>query len=404
MRKFSYEARDQASNKIVKSVIQADSENAAGRLLIRQGFTPLKISPIDERPSVFSFADGRIKTKDKIVFSRQMATLIGAGLPLAQSLHTVLDQTQNKKMQSVIQEVSASVEGGKSFSAALSKFPDVFDPVLISLVSAGEISGNLDEALIRIAAQQEKDAAIMSKIKGAMTYPIIVMVVIFGVMTFMLVTVVPQVEKLYDDLNKEMPLISQVMVAGANVITSYWWIVLIVIGFAVFAFRQLLKTKPGINIKDNVKIKTPFIGPLFEKLYMSRFNRTGQTLLASGVSMLDMLRITSKAMNNSILEAAIVRASEKVKSGKALSTSLEAEQPLITTLVPQMIKIGEQSGKIDEMMGKVAQIYEDELDNQIKNISTLIEPMLMVILAIFAGLMVAAILLPIYSLVGNVNI
>lgn len=404
MRKFSYEARDQASNKIVKSVIQADSENAAGRLLIRQGFTPLKISPIDKRPSVFSFADGRIKTKDKIVFSRQMATLIGAGLPLAQSLHTVLDQTQNKKMQAVIQEISASVEGGKSFSAALSKYPDVFDQVIISLVAAGEISGTLDEALVRIAAQQEKDAAMLGKIKSAMTYPIIVMVVIIGVMTFMLLTVVPQVEKLYQDLNKQMPLISQIMVSGANFITSYWWVVIVVIAFVVFALRQFLKTKSGVGIKDTIKLRTPLIGPIFEKLYMARFTRTGQTLLASGVSMLDMLHITSKSMNNTILETVINRASEKVKAGKALSAALEAESPLIVSLVPQMIKIGEQSGKIDEMMGKVAQIYEDELDNQIKNISTLIEPMLMVVLAVFAGLMVAAILLPIYSLVGNVNI
>lgn len=403
MRKFSYEARDQASNKIVKSVIQADSENAAGRLLIRQGFTPLKISALDDRPSIFSFATSRITTKDKIVFSRQMATLIGAGLPLAQSLHTVMEQTQNKRMQAVVQDVSASVEGGKSFSSALSKYPDVFDPVLRSLVAAGEASGTLDEALVRIASQQEKDAAMLGKIKGAMTYPIIVMLVIIGVMTFMLLTVVPQVEKLYSDLHKEMPLVSQIMVAGASFITQFWWVVLLATAGAVFGMRQFLKTTTGINFKDRIKLNFPLIGKLFEKLYMARFSRTGQTLLSSGVSMLDMLRITSKAINNSVLEKTIMRASEKVKSGKALSMALENE-PYVNSLVPQMIKIGEQSGKIDEMMGKVAQVYEDELDNQIRNISTLIEPMLMVVLAIFAGLMVAAILLPIYSLVGNVNI
>jgi len=403
MRKFSYEARDQASNKVVKSVIQADSENAAGRLLIKQGFTPLNINAVDDRLSIFSFATSRITTKDKIVFSRQMATLIGAGLPLAQSLHIVMDQTQNKKMQAVVQDVSASVEGGKSFSAALSKYPDVFDPVIRSLVAAGEVSGTLDDALVRIASQQEKDAAMMGKIKGAMTYPIIVMLVIVGVMTFMLLTVVPQVEKLYDDLNKQMPLISQIMVAGAGFITSYWWIVILAMVGLAFGVRQFIKTTSGIYFKDTIKLRIPIIGNLFDKLYMARFNRTGQTLLSSGVSMLDMLRITAKAVNNSILDKAIMGASEKVKSGKPLSTALENE-PYFSSLVPQMIKIGEQSGKIDEMMGKVAQVYEDELDNQIKNISTLIEPMLMVVLAIFAGLMVAAILLPIYSLVGNINI
>lgn len=403
MKKFSYEARDQASNTITKSTLQADSESAAAHLLIEQGFTPLSIKEESEQGSILAKLSGRITTKDKIVFTRQLATLIGAGLPMAQSLHTVLEQTQNKQLQSIIQEITASVEGGKPLSDSFAKHPEVFDPVFIALVSAGELSGTLDDSLQRVANQQEKDAATTSKIRGALTYPLIVLVVIFGVMAFMLFTVVPQVEKLYHDLKKQLPWITQIMVNVASFLSHFWWIVVIVVGIGIYFFIQYLKTESGIKFKDTFKLNVPVFGSMFRKLYMARFTRTGQTLLSTGVSMLDMLAITSKAINNTVLAKGILRAAEKVKGGKALSVALQPED-YILSLVPQMIKIGEQSGRIDEMMGKVAQVYEDELDEQIRTISTSIEPILMVVLAIVAGGMVGAILLPIYSLVNGINV
>jgi len=403
MKKFSYEARDQVTDKVVKSSVQANSESAAARLLIDQGFTPLKIREQSEENNFFASLAGRITTKDKIVFTRQLATLIGAGLPLAQSLHTVLEQTQNKKLQSIVQDITTSVEGGKTLSESFSKHPAVFDAVFLALVGAGETSGTLDESLQRIAAQQEKDAATMSKIKGALTYPIIVLLVIFGVMAFMLLTVVPQVEKLYHDLKKELPFLTQVMVDAANFLTHFWWIVIIVFGALVYFFIQYLKTDMGIKMSDTFKLNVPIFSQMFRKLYMARFMRTAQTLLSTGVSMLDMLKLTAKAVNNSIISKSILRAADKVKGGKALSVALQPEE-YILPLVPQMIKIGEQSGRIDEMMGKTAQVYEDELDEQVRTISTSIEPILMVVLAVVAGSMVAAILLPIYSLVNGINV
>jgi type IV pilus assembly protein PilC len=402
MKKFSYEARDQAANKVVKATIQADSENAAAKLLMSQGFVPLSIKEQIGDGSLLARFTGRITTKDKLVFTRQLATLIGAGLPLAQSLHTVLDQTENKQLQSMIQDITASVEGGKTLSESFKKYPKLFDNVFISLVSAGEASGTLDDALQRVAAQQEKDAAIVSKIRGALTYPIIVLLVILAVMGFMLFTVVPQVEKLYHDLHKTLPFITQIMVTIANFLTHFWWIVLIVLAIGGYGLVQYMRTEAGIRAGDVFRLKVPVFGNMFQKLYMARFARTGQTLLSSGVSMLDMLQITSTAVNNSLIKEAIDRAIEKVKGGKALSTALEPEDN-ISRLVPQMIKIGEQSGKIDEMMGKVAQVYEDELDEQIRTISTAIEPILMVVLAVVAGGMVGAVLLPIYSLVNGIN-
>ena len=403
MKKYNYEARDSASNKIVKSVVQADSENAAAKLLTAQGFVPLKIELQDDKTNFFARFSGRITTKDKVVFTRQLATLIGAGLPLAQSLRTVQEQTTNKRMQEIVQEIISDVEGGKSLSDSFAKHPEAFNKVYVALVSAGETSGTMDDSLKRLAAQQEKDAAMMSKIRGAMMYPSIVLVVIILVIGFMLFTVVPQVEGLYRDLNKELPFVTLAMIKVSNFFSSLWWLVILAMIIGGYFLAQYLKTEQGIRTKDIFKLNVPLFKGMFRKMYMARFARTSQVLLRTGVPMLDMLRITADAVNNVIISEGILRASDKVKGGKALSASLSNEDYFLA-MVPQMIKIGEQSGKIDEMMGKTAQVYEDELDEEIHALSTAIEPVLMVFLAIVAGTMVSAILLPIYGLVGNINI
>ena len=400
MKKFNYQARDTSTNNMVKATVQADSETAAAKLLMAQGFVPFDIKEDTGEGNLLARLTGRITTKDKIVFTRQLATLIGAGLPLSQSLHTITEQTQNKQLRSVAEDIVTSVEGGKSLSESFGQHPEVFDKVFLALIAAGEVSGTLDQSLQRIANQQEKDAATMSKIKGALTYPIIVLVVIFGVMAFMLFTVVPQVKKLYLDMKQTLPFLTQIMVSAADFMAQFWWLVIIIIGIAIYFFMQYLKTDAGIHFKDTFKLNVPMFGGMFRKLYMARFARTGQTLLSTGVAMLDMLHITSTAVNNTIIAKSIDRAAEKVKGGKPLSASLQPED-YILPLVPQMIKIGEQSGRIDDMMGKTAQVYEDELDEEIKAISTAIEPILMVVLAIVAGGMVGAILLPIYGLVNK---
>lgn len=402
MKKFNYEARDKSTNETIHSMVQADSESAAAKLLIEQGMMPLNITEIDENGSIIGKVANRITTKDKIVFLRQLATLIGAGLPLSQSLRTVLDQTDNKKMQRIVEDVIANVEGGHTLSDSFAKHPEVFDRVIIALVSAGEASGTLDDALKRVAIQKEKDAAMINKIRGAMIYPSIVLAVIVGVMVFMLLTVVPQVSKLYDDMNKSLPLLTQIMVTTADILINFWWAVLLLLGVGIYFLRQYLRTAAGIKVKDTFKLNVPMFSGMFRKLYMARFTRTGQTLLSTGVAMLDMLRISSEGVNNTVISASIDRAAEKVKGGKALSIALKPED-YILPMVPQMISIGEQSGKIDEMMGKTAQVYEDELDDEIRAISTAIEPILMVVLAVFAGGMVGAILFPIYSLVGGIR-
>lgn len=400
---FYYEAKDRATGKHIKSTVQADTEAVAYKLLIEQGYTPTKLHEQGKSEGLLGGLSNRIKTKDRVVFSRQLATLIGAGLPLAQSLHTVVDQTDNPRMKSVVQDILTSVEGGKSLAESFSKHPDVFDTVYIALVEAGETSGTLDKALERIAAQQEKDAEMMGKIRGAMIYPAIVLAVIMGVLVFMLFTIVPQVEKLYSDLNQQLPFISQVMVNTAKFLLNYWWIALPILGACIYFTVQYFKTEGGQRTSDALKLNVPLFGPLFRKLYMARFTRTGATLLSTGVPMLDALQICAKSVNNSFVAEEILRASEKVKNGKGLAESLENEEYMLK-LAPQMIGIGEKSGRVDEMMAKTATVYENELDSAIRAISTIIEPVLMVVLAVVAGGMVGAILLPIYQLVGSIKV
>lgn len=397
---FTYTARDTASNKQVKSTVQADSERAAAKLLIAQGMVPLTVVEQSQSGNVFEKVTNRITGKDRVIFTRQLATLINAGLPLAQSLHTVVEQTQNKKLKSVIQDIITSVEGGKSLADSFARHPEVFNNVFIALLSAGEASGTLDKALERIALQQEKDSEMLSKVRGAMVYPTIVLAAIVGVIVFMMTTVMPQIESLYKDLKAQLPFITQVMVGISDFGARFWWLMIILIVAAVYFLRRYIATDAGRRVVDTIKLHIPLFGAMFEKLYMARFTRTGETLMSTGVPMLEMLRIASKSVNNVIISKSIDRAAEKVKGGKALSVALKNDDNILP-LVSQMISIGEQSGGIDKMLGKAATFYENELDNTIRSISTAIEPILMMVLAAVAGVLVAAILLPVYSLVGG---
>jgi len=398
---FEYTARDSATNKQVKSTIQAESESAAAKLLLNQNIVPIEIKlKNDGGSTLLSAFKNRIKSKDRIIFTRQLSTLINAGLPLTQSLRTVSAQTESKPLAVVINNIISSVEGGSSLSDALAKHPSVFSEVYIALVAAGEVSGTLDAALERIATQQEKDAEMISKVRGAMIYPAIVLVVIGGVIIFMLTQVLPQVEQLYKDLGTGLPFITAVMLGISKFMTTFWWLIIAVLIGGVYFLNRWRKTEGGEAAFDKFKMNMPLFGPLFMKLYMARFCRTGQSLMASGVPMLEMLRITGRAVDNVHVNASITRAAEKVKGGKALSETLEGDENFLP-LVPQMINIGESSGKIDAMMGKAATFYENELENTIKSISTIIEPALMVVLAVVAGLLVGAVLLPVYGLVGQ---
>lgn len=399
MLSFIYKAKDSAGN-VVKAEVQADSEQAAGKLIIAQGLSPLEIKLKPEDGTIGGIS-GKVKGKDRIIFSRQLSTLINAGLPLVQSLRNVSDQVRSKPLKVITAKIIADVEAGTAFSVALSRHPQAFNDIYVSLISAGEASGTLDKALERIAMQQEKDAEVISKVRGAMAYPAIVIVVMIFVVGFMLVSVLPQVESIYEGLpGAQLPLLTRVLLGISKLITKYWWVVISLIVVGIFFGSRWFSTLGGRRVADKFKMKAWPIGPLFMKMYMARFCRTGNTLVASGIPMVQMLEITSSAVNNVHISDSINSAIEKVKGGKALSDSIERDNNFLP-LVPSMLRIGEQSGALEDMMGKAADYYEKEVDNQIKTISTIIEPVLMVILGVVAFVIVAAVLLPIYSLAGQ---
>lgn len=400
MLSYNYVARDPATGQRVKAEVQAENEQAAARLIHKEGLVPIEITLGGGGSNLLEKLH-RVGAKDKVLFSRQLSTLINAGLPLVQSLRSVGDQTTNKKFRIVINQIIADVEGGSALSVAMAKHPDVFNQVYISLISAGEASGTLDKALERLAIQQEKDADLVSKVRGAMIYPIIVLLVMVGVLGFMIVKVLPQVQVLYQGLpGANLPLVTKILLSISSFVIHRWWIVLIILVLlAVFGSRWA-RTATGKSVYDKLKMKMPPFGPLFMKVYMARFARTGTTLVASGVPLLQVLQITSDAVNNVHIQSAIRKAAEKVKGGKSLSDALTGE-PNFLPLVPNMIHIGEESGSLEKMLEKTADYYEREVDDQIKAISTIIEPVLMVILGVVAFTIVAAVLLPIYGLAGQ---
>lgn len=400
MRRFKYRAKDKSTGKVVKGDIQAEDERAAGHLLIEQGYIPQSL--VEEGTGLLGNTD-RVTNKDRITFTRQLATLIGAGLPLATSLRTVIEQTQARGMKKIAEEILINVESGKSLHESFALHPEVFNGVYLALIKAGEASGTLDLALKRLAEQEEKDAAMLSKIRGAMVYPGIILGVVLGVLAFMMTTVVPQVRQLYDDMGETVPGITQVLVDISDFFGNFWWLVLIIlVGVVSGCIYAVKRTPAGRKVMDSIKIHVPIFGGLFRKLYVSRFARTAEMMLATGVPMLDSVAIAIDATNNVVVEEEYRKVLEPIKGGKALSGALKDREYMLP-LVPQMASIGEESGKIDEMLGKAAQVYENELDTQINNISTMVEPILMVIMAGLIGVVIAGTLLPIYSLVSNVG-
>jgi type IV pilus assembly protein PilC len=393
---YTFTAKNASTGQKVTSTVQADNERAAAKAIQDQGLSPLEI----KLEKVGGFGK-KVKAKDRILFARQLSTLISAGLPLVQSLRTVQRQTTSKQMRIVIGDVIASVEAGKNFSDSLAAHPQVFNTVFTSLVAAGEVSGTLDNSLERLAFQQEKDAEILAKIRGALVYPAVVVLVMVAVVSFMLVGVLPQVKTLYDGLpGAKLPFITTALLWVSDLLISFWWVVAILAGIAIVLGSRWSRTLGGKRFIDKVKMKAPAFGPLFMKMYMARFARTGTTLVASGVPLLQMLEITGKSVNNMYIEESIQRAISQVKGGKSLADALEGD-PNFLELVPNMIRIGEQSGQVESMLAKTAEYYEKEVDQQIKTINTIIEPVLMIVLGVIALVIVGAVLLPIYGLANQ---
>lgn len=397
---FSYKARDTSSGKITRGTISANSEADAAKSLMAQNIVPLDISPAGDNTSLFSSFGSRVSAKDRVIFTRQLSTMLNAGLPLAQSLATVEEQTQSRALKAIVGGISSDINGGSSLGNAFAKYPKVFNQVYVALVRAGETAGTLDKSLERLADQEEHDADMMSKIKGAMYYPAIVLAVIIFVIIFMLVSLVPQVAMLYGEMHQELPIQTIILVGITTFLMNFWYFIIAAFAVGIFVLRRWIQTESGRKAWDSLKLNMWPFAQLFRKLYMARFSRTAQTLLASGVPMLEVLKISGDAVNNVVIKEEVMRAREKVKNGKPLSEGLAGEE-YILPFVGQMSKIGEQSGGIDAMLGKVADYYDKEVDAAIAAISTMIEPILMVLMGGMIAFIVFAVLVPIYALTSS---
>jgi type IV pilus assembly protein PilC len=394
---FNYKARDTGTGKITRGSINANTEAEAAKLLMSQNIVPLEITSGEAGASLFASFGSRVSAKDRVVFTRQLSTMLNAGLPLAQSLATVQEQTQSRSLKTIVSGIVSDVNGGSSLGNAFAKYPKVFNQVYVALVRAGETAGTLDKSLERLADQEEHDADMLGKIRGAMYYPAIVLAVIIFVIIFMLVSLVPQVAMLYDEMHQQLPIQTVILVGVTTFLMNFWWLIILIFVGLGFVLRRWIQTDSGRKTWDSIKLNMWPFAQLFRKLYMSRFSRTSQTLLASGVPMLEVLKISADAVNNVVVKEEILRARGKVKNGKPLSEGLTGED-YILPFVHQMTKIGEQSGGIDTMLGKVADYYDKEVDAAIAAISTMIEPILMVLMGGMIAFIIFAVLVPIYAL------
>lgn len=399
MAEYLYKARDLAGN-TKTGEITAESEAGAAELLAEHKLILTRISAKTESAldlSRLMSLLNRIHTKDRVMFTRQLGTMVKSGLPIVQSLHVLAEQTTNQKFQQIIADLAASIEGGSSFSTALAKYPKVFDRVFVNLVRAGEASGKLDETLERLATQQEKSYKLAGKIRGALLYPGFVMVALVGATVLMLVVVIPPLKTIFSDAGAQLPLATRVLIALSDALIKFWYLFLVGAVGLVAAVRWYLGTGGGGAGWDRLKLKLPIFGGLFQEIYISRLTRTLATLVGSGVSILEALEIVADSVGNSVYAKALREAAKQVEGGTPLSEPLKAN-PAFPPLVPQMVSVGEQTGKMDQVLTKLADFYEDEVDSLTKNISTLIEPIVIVVMGVAVGGLLVAILMPIYNL------
>ncbi len=396
MQLFSYTAKDK-NGQLLKGEIEAENENAAAKVLSSRELIPISVELHQEQ--TFSFLN-KVSLKDKVMMIRQLATMINAGLPIAQSLKTLEAQVNKKNIQKILAQTSSDIEGGSQLSVAFSRFPETFSALELTLIASGETSGNLDKSLLRLADQLEKQQSLVRKVRGAFIYPAFVIGVVVIVAAIIIVYVMPQMEELYSSFNAELPFLTRMMIAISKILSRFApFVFLALIGFFIYA-RVSIKRPAGRRIWDKLKLKLFGINILLKKMYMARFARTLAGLVASGVPLLDSLAIVSKAVGNVIYEELIKKSAKKVKSGIALSETL-LESPLFPVIVHQMIAVGERTGELDNMLENLANYYEEEVDTTVQSISRLIEPALIVILALVIGVFLVAIMLPIYQ-IGSV--
>jgi type IV pilus assembly protein PilC len=343
-----------------------------------------------------------VKTRDLVVFTRQFSTMINAGLPLVQALDILARQTENKALADVTRQVVYDVESGQTLADALRKHPRVFGDLYVNMVAAGEAGGILDTILLRLAQFLEKNDAIVRKVKGAMIYPGVILTVAVIAVAVLLIFVIPTFQNMFASVNLELPLPTRIVIGASNLLKHYWWLIIGGIGLGVFALSRYYRTAPGRLQIDALLLKMPVLGDVLRKAAVSRFTRTLGTLISSGVSILDGLEITARTAGNMVIHNAVMESRASIAGGETISAPLQKSE-VFPPMVISMIAVGEQTGGLDEMLSKIADFYDEEVDAAVSALLSLMEPVMIVVLGVIVGGMVVAMYLPIFDMVNAVQ-
>ncbi len=390
-------------DEVQKGEIEAVNEEAVKAQLARQRITPTKVKkkPKDLFENV-SFLQPKVKERDVILFARQFSTMIDAGLPIIQCLDILYSQQGNATFKKMLKEIKESVESGATLAEALKKFPKQFDSLFVNMIAAGEAGGILDSILRRLAAYMEKAAKLKAQVKGAMTYPIVTLIIAVVVLAVILVFVIPVFEEMFADFGGELPVPTQIVVAMSDMVKSK--IVYIIIGLILFiiAFKKTYGTEKGREFIDKMLLKLPVFGDLLRKVAVAKFTRTMGTMLSSGVAILEALDIVAKTAGNKTVENAIYNVRKGIAEGRTMADPL-AQSGVFPSMVCQMISVGESTGALDAMLGKIADFYDEEVDQAVENLTALIEPFMLVFLGVTIGGLVVAMYLPIFKMAGAIS-
>jgi len=392
------------TGEVRKGEIEALNESAVRGQLRRQGLKPVRVKakPKDILESIPIFKT-KVKDKSVVIFARQFSTMISAGLPLIQCLEILATQEDNKTFKKVIKSIKDDIEGGATLTDALKKHPKVFDDLFINMVAAGEAGGILDTILNRLAAYMEKMMKLKSKVKGAMVYPATIVLISFGVITMLLIKVVPVFQKLFSGMGQDLPMATQLLIDLSDFVTKSFIYIIATIVVGIVVFVRYYRTEVGRMTVDRFILRAPVFGPLMRKVAISKFTRTLSTMMNSGVPILDGLEIVSKTAGNKVVEKALMETRKNIREGKTIAEPLQ-ETKVFPPMVVQMIAVGEATGALDSMLSKIADFYEDEVDAAVSAMTSLLEPIMMVFLGGVVGGMIVAMYLPIFkigSLVGG---
>jgi type IV pilus assembly protein PilC len=388
--------------KIQEGVLVADSKEAAISTLRKQSIIVTGVTEKGKEFALPKLGGGAISQKEIAIFTRQFSVMIDAGLPLVQCLEILGSQQDNRSFQKILFQVRQDVEQGGTLADSLRKHPKAFDPLYANMVAAGEAGGILDTILQRLSIYIEKIVKLRSAVRSALIYPVAVIVIAVGVVGIILWKVIPTFAVLFTGLGAELPLPTRITIELSNFIASFWWLIFLTIGLTIFATNRWHKTYKGKRVLDSLMLKIPVLGDVMRKIAVARFCRTLGTLVSSGVPILDALDITAKTAGNSIVEDAIMMTRSSVEEGKTISEPLKAST-VFPGMVVQMVAVGEQTGALETMLNKIADFYEDEVDEATSNLLALLEPIMILFLGIVIGFIVISMYMPMFTLISKIN-